>query len=295
MVHLKQLQQKSIDQVIAPGEIHSLKVDEIIAEGTTNGQTYEIVRLTNYGLGLFIAGRLQSAQLDEHIYHESLLWPGALLLKNVRDVLSFGGANGGVVRELLKIPTIESITVLDVDEALFQVCRHLLPHMHPSRFPDDRVEYIFGDPLAIFQKMCRSFDMVVADLPDATEHNYAFPLFEQSFYHSLRRVIRPNGLFVTQAGQAHPLACEFFNRTLHTMRREFAHVTPYTAAIPSFGIPWGFIIGSYTLDASRWNCHFLQARLNALPFSGLRNYDIETHAHMFNLPKALRLALGKIE
>ena len=100
---------------------------------------------------------------------------------------------------------------------------------------------------------------------------------------------------MTQAGQAHPLACEFFGRTLHRMRKEFAHVTPYTATIPSFGIPWGFILGSDTLDTSIWNRHALQTRLDALSVFGLKSYDVETHEHMFNLPKALREALAKIE
>lgn len=283
------------EQEISEGEVHSLRLEEVLAQGTTGGQQYAIVRLATYGLALMIDGRLQSTQRDEHIYHESLIWPGLLLHPEVRSVLSFGGANGGIVRELLKLPTIENVTVVDVDEELFGICRRHLPHLHPPApdYSDPRIELHFGPPLVLMDQLKRGFDYIVADLPDATEDNYALSLFEPEFYGRVRRLLNPSGLFVTQAGQAHPLACEFFARTLGTLSRELTYAVPYTVCVPSFGVPWGFVLASNDLDPSRWRLRELRSRMASLRIPSLRSYDAQTHAHMFQIPKALRSALNQ--
>ncbi len=271
-----------------------MRLEEVLEQGTVGGQDYAIVRLATYGLALMIDGRLQSTQGDEHIYHESLICPGLLLHPRVRSVLSFGGANGGVVRELLKLPSIETITVIDIDAELFAVCRRLLPHLHPPDYSDPRIELRFGPPLAEMDCLEQTFDYIIADLPDATQDNYALNLFKPEFYDRLRRLLSPSGLFVTQAGQAHPLACGFFAGALATLSREFTYAVPYMASVPSFGIPWGFVIASHDLDPSRWRREELESRLASLPANAFRSYDAQTHGHMFRVPKALRTALAKM-
>jgi predicted membrane-bound spermidine synthase len=83
----------------------------------------------HFGRMLFIDGILQCAQADEHIYHEAIVEssnafaaasanPVAEAEAEAVRVLIAGGAEGAVVRELLKYPNVQSITMVDWDEEL---------------------------------------------------------------------------------------------------------------------------------------------------------------------------------
>ena len=71
------------------------------------------------GHRLFLNGNLQFAERDEYRYHEALVHPpwrrtGA----KRRGVL--GGGDGMAVREILKYPSVESVTLVELDPAMTQ-------------------------------------------------------------------------------------------------------------------------------------------------------------------------------
>ena len=69
-------------------------------------------------LRLYINGNLQFSSRDEHRYHEALVHPGLLALPWARNVLVLGGGDGLAVREILKHPNVEHVTLVDLDPAM---------------------------------------------------------------------------------------------------------------------------------------------------------------------------------
>ena len=86
--------------------------DEPIFATTTPYQRLVVTRWKD-DTRLYINGNLQFSSRDEHRYHEALVHPGLATLPGARKVLVLGGGDGMAVREILKYPQVESITLVD--------------------------------------------------------------------------------------------------------------------------------------------------------------------------------------
>ncbi|MBV8063688.1 MAG: hypothetical protein JOY51_08835, partial [Nevskia sp.] len=64
---------------------------------------------------LFLNGNLQFYARDEYRYHESLVHPVMAGFGAPRRVLVLGGGDGMAAREILKYPSVESITLVELD------------------------------------------------------------------------------------------------------------------------------------------------------------------------------------
>jgi spermidine synthase len=69
-------------------------------------------------LRLFLNNNLQFSSHDEYRYHEALVHPGLASLPGAKRVLVLGGGDGLAVREVLKYPQVESVTLVDLDPAM---------------------------------------------------------------------------------------------------------------------------------------------------------------------------------
>jgi spermidine synthase len=286
-----------INQTIQPNETHGIKVIEELAAGHTGTQYYRIVELANYGKCLIINGCIQSTERDESFYHEALLFPAAMLHGNVKRVLCFGGANGGIINRLAFLPHLDAVTQVDVDETLYQLSKEYLPHMHLSTRPSFSLNLFFEGPIAWIKKHGHQYDqwadLIICDLPDATEDSYAANLFTRNFYHLMKPMLASDGIFVTQAGQGHVFAMDFHQRAKATLASLFKTVNSYCHFVPSYGVPWAFALASDVDYVANISSTDLQMRINHLPASRLISYDLITHQHMFHLPKYFRHQLSK--
>ena len=64
---------------------------------------------------LFLNGNLQFNSADEYRYHEALVHPALSPPASPRKVLVLGGGDGLAVREILKHPPVEAVTLVDID------------------------------------------------------------------------------------------------------------------------------------------------------------------------------------
>jgi spermidine synthase len=279
-----------VEEMITPHECHVHEVIEVLASGRTARQGFEIVQLGGYGRAMVIEGRVQSTEADEAAYHESLIFPGYCLLPHTRRVLCLGGANGGVLHRLCALPDLREVVQLDVDAELHQRSVELLPHMHRGAQADQRCRLEFGDPTTLLASQGYGFDLVLADLPDAVEGSPTTALFTREFYGQVRDKLAPHGVFATQAGSANPLDIEFFASVLRTLRSVFRYALPYTMTVPSYGIPWGFVLASDALNPTGLTEAQVDRKLAAVAVSP-EWYDGMTHRHMTALPLRLRTAL----
>jgi spermidine synthase len=80
------------------------------------------------------------------------------------------------------------------------------------------------------------FDVIIMDIVDPTEAGPGIALYTQEFYQSVKRKLRPGGVFATQAGPAGLLNHRDCFTAIHaTLATVFDHVLPYAAEVPSLG------------------------------------------------------------
>lgn len=281
--------ERRVEEYITPHECHVHEVTGVLAHGRTARQGFEIVELGGYGRAMVIEGRVQSTQADEAAYHEALILPGYACAPRVERVLCLGGANGGVLHRLCALPDLREVVQLDVDAELHRRSVELLPHMHRGAVDDPRCRVEFGDPRGLLAELDGGFDLALADLPDAVEGSPTPGLFTVEFYEQVRERLGPNGLFATQAGPANFLDPEFLASVLRTLRSVFRYAVPYTTTVPSYGIPWGFVLASDSVDPALVTEAEVDRKLVSME---PECYDGTTHRHMFAVPRRLRNAMA---
>ena len=84
---------------------------------------------------------------------------------NPVSVLVIGGGDGGVLREVLKHPSVKSAVLCDIDEAVPRVSKAFLPHM-AAGFDDPRVTVHIGDGFKFLDDKKCEFDVIITDSSD---------------------------------------------------------------------------------------------------------------------------------
>ncbi len=208
---------------------------------------YQHIVLTRHrdDLRLFLDGNLQFSSLDEHRYHEALIHVPMALAPPVRRVLLLGAGDGLAMRELLRYPRLEQITLVDLDPEVVELARtnpYLRALNRDSLSKDPRVRVLHDDALSFLQSRQELFDLIVADLPDPNNTALA-RLYTREFFTAVRDSLSPNGVLVTQAASPFYTREAFWCIAATVASAGFAEVRPYHAPIPSFG-DWGFVLAA---------------------------------------------------
>jgi spermidine synthase len=195
------------------------------------------------GLRLFLNGNLQFAQADEYRYHEALVHPAMAAHGAPRKVAVLGGGDGLAVRELLRYPSVESITLVDLDPnitALFARDEALV-RLNAGALRSPKVRVVNTDAFQWLQQTGEMFDVIVVDFPDPTNFSIG-KLYTNAFYALLEQRLAASGYAVVQTTS--PLVARHsFWTVAATLESVGLKTYPYHAHVPSFG-EWGFIIAS---------------------------------------------------
>ncbi|RVW18398.1 Thermospermine synthase ACAULIS5 [Vitis vinifera] len=208
-------------------------LNSILHTGATQYQDIALLDTKPFGKALVIDGKLQSAEIDEFIYHESLS----------KEHLHHGGGEGSTAREILRHKTVEKVVMCDIDEEVVDFCKSYLV-VNREAFCDPRLELVINDARAELESREECFDVIIGDLADPIEGGPCYQLYTKSFYEStVKPRLSPGGIFVTQAGPAGVFShTEVFSCIHNTLRQVFKHVVAYSAHIPSFADIWGWVM-----------------------------------------------------
>lgn len=86
--------------------LRKIKIDKLYFEGQTKYQKVFCFSNEYLGKTLFLDEAIQSAQIDEYVYHESLVHPALLVHPSPKEVLVIGGGEGATIREVLRHSSI---------------------------------------------------------------------------------------------------------------------------------------------------------------------------------------------
>ncbi len=218
----------------------SLFADDIIYSRTTNYQRIVITK-SRAGFQLFLNGNLQFSSADEYRYHESLVHPAMTLFGKPKRVLVLGGGDGLGLREILKSPDVESVTLVDLDPGMTELATNfpMLATLNKNAFSDTRVKVINQDAMIWLEDQKEMFDVAIIDFPDPNTFALG-KLYTTRFYRLLKRSLNDGGTVGIQCTS--PL----FARTsywciIKTIESAGFSVKPYQTAVPAFGV-WGFAL-----------------------------------------------------
>ncbi len=259
------------------------KVVRTLHREKTPYQEILVLDTEQFGRMLVLDGMVQTTLFDEFVYHEMLAHVPLSTHPEPRHVLIIGGGDGGTVREVLRHPHVEKVTLVEIDRRVVEVSRSFLPELAHS-FDDPRVEVCFADGVAYVGEREASYDVILVDSPEPV--GQAARLFSRPFYEAVFRALRPDGLFVAQTESP------FLNRDLIArVWRDVGSIFPitrlYLAAVPTYpsGL-WSFTMGSKK---------FVPEEARAAELPGLRYYTAEVHRASLKLPRFVQELLAQGE
>src|SRR3984957_1169887 len=226
-------------QIAATAE-DNIYADEIIFARDTRYQHIVMTRFKD-DLRLFLNSHLQFSSRDEYRYHESLVHPALAAIPAPRRVLVLGGGDGLAVREILKYPQIERITLVDLDPEMPRLfsSNPMLTALNQRAFLSPKVRVVHADAFPWIDSDTSSFDFIVVDFPDPT--NYALgKRYTTAFYRAAARRLSAQGLLVVQSTSP-MFARDSFWCIANTLKQAGLKTYPYHVYVPSFG-EWGFVL-----------------------------------------------------
>jgi len=234
--------------LIAAGRItayaeDNIYADEVILSRDTRYQHIVVTRWKD-DIRLFLSSHLQFSSRDEYRYHEALVHPGLAAIPAPRRVLVLGGGDGLAVRELLKYPMIERITLVDLDPEMTRLftTHALLSSLNGHSFQSPRVTVINADAFPWIDSNREMFDFIVVDFPDPTNYSLG-KLYTTAFYRAAGRHLSAQGAMVVQSTSP-MFARDSFWCIVQTLKEAGLKTRPYHAYVPSFG-EWGFVLAGF--------------------------------------------------
>jgi len=275
-----------------PHESHSHQIKKTLIQTQTKFQKAILADSYSFGRCLILDGEMQSAKLDEFIYHECLVQPAMTLHPKPQDVLILGGGEGATVREILRHPSMKRVTMVDIDGEVVDFCKKYLKEWHQGTLTHPKTRLIIGDAREFVLNTEETFDIIISDLPTPIEGGPAYQLYTIEFYRKMLKRLRPNGIFIAQAGSGSMVQIHFHSVLFNTLRKAFHVVRPFYAFVPSFDVPWAFLLCAQKADPMNLTASAVNKRLGTISRK-LRFYDGQMHESLFRIPKYLRDTLAK--
>jgi spermidine synthase len=225
---------------IASAADENLYADEVIFSRNTR---YQRIVLTKWkdDVRLFLSSHLQFSSRDEYRYHEALVHPGLAALPGARRVLVLGGGDGLAVREILKYPSVEHVTLVDLDPEMTRLfsSNPMLVKLNAGSLRSPKLRVVNDDAFPWLDRNEDVFDFVVVDFPDPTNFSLG-KLYTTAFYRLLSRHVSAHGLVVVQSTSP-MFARQSYWSIVNTLKQAGMKTWPYHVYVPSFG-EWGFVL-----------------------------------------------------
>jgi len=282
-----------ITEFFTPYERHSHAIKKIIVKKKTKFQKIIVADTFVFGRALFLDDEIQSALKDEFIYHESLVIPAMILSGKAEKILILGGGEGSTLREVYKFREVKEAVMVDIDGEAVSFCYKYLKDWHRGSFDDKRTKLVIEDARKYVFETKEKFDVVISDLPTPIRGGPAFMLYTIEFYKKMKERMNRNSVFICQAGSGAMHEISFHASLFATLRKVFKYVKPYYIYVPSFDVPWSFIIASDYKKPSSLTKDRIKNFIRRKLHNKLKFYDAESHIHMFSLPSHIRNIIFK--
>jgi spermidine synthase len=253
----------------------TMKVNRTLHTEQTDFQKLDMVETEEWGNMLILDGMVMTTKRDEFVYHEMVAHVPLFTHPNPKKVLVVGGGDGGVIREVLKHPSVEKAVLVEIDGKVIEYSKEFLPEI-AGELENPRVDVQVDDGFMHIAKSENEYDVIMVDSTEPV--GPAVNLFTKGFYDGIAKALKEDGIFVAQTDNPW-----FKADLIQTVFKDVSEIFPmtrlYTANIPTYpsGL-WTFTIGSKKhdpLEVSEERFHEIDTKY----------YTKELHKAAFALPK----------
>jgi spermidine synthase len=151
-------------------------------------------------------------------------------------VLVIGGGDGGVLREVLKHPSVTKATLCEIDRTVIDLSLEHYPQIADGCFDDPRAEVVIADGLKYVADTRERFDAIIVDSSEPIGPSAV--LHTRAFFTDCKRALKKGGILVTQNGLPF-LFPEHLRATTKIFASLFRAASPYMCTQPCyFGGPF---------------------------------------------------------
>lgn len=253
----------------------TMKIKRTLHTEQTDFQKLDMVETAEWGNMLLLDDMVMTSVKDEFVYHEMVAHIPLFTHPNPQEVLVVGGGDGGVIREILKHPSVKKATLVDIDGKVIEYSKKYLPEI-AGKLEDSRVEVKVGDGFMHIAESDNQYDCIMVDSTEPV--GPAVNLFTKGFYAGIAKALKEDGLFVAQSDNPW-----FKGDLIQSVQKDVKEIFPitrlYTANIPTYpsGM-WAFTIGSKKYDP-------LEVKEERFHPIETKYYTKELHKASFVLPK----------
>jgi spermidine synthase len=181
-------------------------------------------------------GVCQLTTSDEFVYHEMMVHVPLMAIDAPKQVLVVGGGDGGVLREVLKHPTVERAMLCEIDRTVIDTALKFYPEIPGNAFDDERTVVVIADGCKFVAETDERFDAIIVDSSEPIGPSAV--LHTREFFADCRRALKKDGILVTQNGLPF-LFPDHLASTTQTFASLFDNVAPYLCTQPCyFGGPF---------------------------------------------------------
>jgi spermidine synthase len=248
-------------------------------------QAVDVHDTETFGKLFRLDGHFMTSERDEFFYHENLVHPAALAHPKPEKALIVGGGDGGSAEELLKYPTMRSVTLVEIDLAVVDIARKYLQHVHRGSLDDPRLSLRIEDGFAFVRNTTEQYDLIVLDLTDPG--GPSTQLYTPDFYAACAARLTPMGAMTLHVASpvAHPAR---IREALAALRAAFPVVTPYLVNVPLYGGMWMMACCAAQLDPHYRTPLEVDRRIAQRGIRDLQYFNGDMHRASLALPNFVK-------
>lgn len=209
----------------------SMRADKILHEVKTDHQHLVIFENKTWGTVLILDGIFQLTTRDEFIYHEMMAHVPLMAMERPKNVLIIGGGDGGILREVLKHPSVKQATLVEIDQEVIDTSIKYFPKVGAKAFKDPRANVVIADGIKFVAECNERFDAVIVDSSEPVGPSAV--LHTKKFFASCKNLLTDNGVFITQNGVPFQNPGHL-TKTTQMLASLYGHVSPYICTQPCY-------------------------------------------------------------
>jgi spermidine synthase len=275
-----------VEETLHRGHRVRLKAERVLFDSETEHQRLIILENADFGRVMMLDGIIQLTTKDEFIYHEMMAHVPLFAHGRAKKALIVGGGDGGVLRECLRHPELEQITLCEIDRGVIDLCRQHFPEVSAGAYDDPRTRIVIADGTKFVAETEDRFDVIMVDSTDPVGPGAV--LFTRQFYADCARCLKRGGVLVTQNGLPF-LQADELKQSVAYFRDLFDDSYCYLATTPSyFGGPMSYGWATNNEKLKEHDGKKIGRRHKKAGRFATRYWSPEVHAAAFALPPYVR-------
>jgi len=269
------------------GQALSLQVEEVLFAGRSKFQDVLVFKSRTYGTVFVLDGMIQTTDRDEFSYQEMLTHLPMFSHPNPKSVLIIGGGDGGILREVLKHPSVEKVEMCEIDEMVVDTAKKYLPQLSHC-FSSSKLKLHIGDGFEYLKNRRNEYDVVITDSSDPV--GPAESLFNSSYYGLINNALKEGGVLASQS-ESMWLHTELIKKLKNEVSKIFPSVEYAFSSVPTYPSgSMGYLVASKKkCDLKNPVRELSDEECDAI---GLQYYNSQIHRAAFTLPNFIKKALN---